>query len=177
MEDNARGRICEHEPGGMVVDLPLLLHGRLFWRRPLRAHRGYPNMECVAAIVVCDHSTGSGVPLQRFWIPVHTAITVFILLALFSTWNDITVRRLLLISLASYVVMRVWSGVFFIREMLAFQKIPLDSAQSAELSARVARWTYWTWFREPLDIFSFLCSLLAAEVLVQNVLTSALQGR
>jgi hypothetical protein len=76
------------------------------------------------------------------------------LLTLFSTWNDITVRRLLLIGLASYVVMRVWSGLFFIREMLAFQKIPVDSAPSAELSARVARWTYWTWFREPLDIIS-----------------------
>jgi hypothetical protein len=76
------------------------------------------------------------------------------LLTLFSTWNDITVRRLLLIGLASYVVMRVWSGLFFIREMLAFQKIPVDSAPSAELSARVTRWTYWTWFREPLDIIS-----------------------
>ena len=104
---------------------------------------------------------GTGVPLQRFWIPVHAAITGFILWALFLTWNDLTVRRLLLIALASYVVMRVWSGLFFIREMLAFQKIPLDSAPSVQLSARVARWTYWTWFREPLDIISFLCYLLA----------------
>ena len=83
---------------------------------------------------------GMGVPLQRFWIPVHVAITIFILLALFLTWNDVTVRRLLLIGLASYAIMRVWSGLFFIREMLAFQKIPPDSAPSAELSARVARW-------------------------------------
>ena len=104
---------------------------------------------------------GTGVPLQRFWIPVHTAITIFIVLTLFLTWNDVTVRRLLLIGVASYMIMRVWSALFFIREMLAFQKIPLDSAPSAELSARVARWTYWTWFREPLDIISFLCSLLA----------------
>ncbi len=104
---------------------------------------------------------GTGVPLQRFWIPVHAAITVFILLALFLAWSDVTARWLLLIALASYVVMRVWSGVFFIREMLAFQRIPVDSPPSAELSARVARWTYWTWFREPLDILSFLCSLLA----------------
>jgi hypothetical protein len=57
--------------------------------------------------------------------------------------------------------MRVWSGLFFIPEMLAFQKIPLESPPSAELSARVAGWTYWTWFREPLDVISFLCSLLA----------------
>ncbi len=104
---------------------------------------------------------GTGVPLQRFWIPVHAGITIFIIAALVLTWRDRAVRRLLLIALTSYIIMRVWSGVFFIREMLAFQKIPLDSAPSAELSARVAKWTFWTWFREPLDIISFLCSLLA----------------
>lgn len=104
---------------------------------------------------------GTGVPLQRFWIPVHAAITVFMLLTLFLTWRHVTVRWLLLIALASYIVMRVWSGLFFIRGMLAFQKIPLDAAPSAALSARVARWTYWTWFREPFDIISCLCTLLA----------------
>ena len=104
---------------------------------------------------------GTGVPLQNFWIPAHAAITIFIILSLFLTWKGIKVRRLLLIGLGSYLVMRVWSGLFFIREMLAFQKVPLDSPPSAELSARVASWTYWTWFREPLDIISFLCFLLA----------------
>ena len=104
---------------------------------------------------------GTGVPLQRFWIPVHAAITVFMLLTLYLTWHDFTVRYFLLIGLTSYIVMRVWSGLFFIREMLKFQNIPLHSAPSAELSARVARWTFWTWFREPLDILSLLCSLLA----------------
>lgn len=104
---------------------------------------------------------GTGVPLQRFWIPVHVAITLFIILSLVITWRDATVRRLLLVAIVSYIVMRVWSGLFFIPEMLAFQKIPLASAPSAELSARVSRWTFWTWFREPLDIITFLCSLLA----------------
>ena len=104
---------------------------------------------------------GTGVPLQRFWIPVHTAITVFMLAALALTWRDATVRRLLLISLASYIVMRTWSGLFFIPEMLAFQQAPLDSSPSAELSARVDAWTFWTWFREPLDVVSLLASLWA----------------
>jgi hypothetical protein len=112
-----------------------------------------------SSFAIIQHSTG--IPLQRFWIPVHAAITVFILLAVFLTWSDVTARRLLLIALACYLVMRVWSGLFFIREMLAFQQIPVDSPPSAELSTRVARWTYWTWFREPLDIISFLCCLLA----------------
>jgi hypothetical protein len=66
-----------------------------------------------------------------------------------------------LIGLGSYVIMRVWSGLFFIPEMLAFQKVPIDAAASLELTARVARWTFWTWFREPLDALSFLSFLLA----------------
>src|SRR5215813_7630551 len=66
---------------------------------------------------------GTGVPLQKFWIPVHTAITTFLILSLVLTWRQMEVRRLLLIGLSSYIVMRVWSGLYFIREMLAFQKI------------------------------------------------------
>ena len=104
---------------------------------------------------------GTGVPLQKFWIPDHTAITVFLILSLVLTWRQMEVRRLLLIGLSSYIVMRVWSGLYFIREMLAFQQISLDSPPSAELSARVARWTFWTWFREPLDLISFVCFLFA----------------
>ena len=104
---------------------------------------------------------GTGVPLQRFWIPVHAAITAFVLLSLVLTWRHREVRLLLLIGLGSYVVMRAWSGVFFIPEMLAFQRIPADSAGSPELAARVARWTFWTWFREPLDLLSMATFLLA----------------
>jgi hypothetical protein len=104
---------------------------------------------------------GTGVPLQNFWIPVHAAITIFILLSLFLTWRRIKVRYRLLIGLGSYIVMRVWSALFFIPEMLAFQRVPLDSPPSADLSARVASWTFWTWFREPFDIISFVCFLLA----------------
>ncbi len=88
----------------------------------------------------------TGVPLQHIWIPVHAAITIFIILSLIFTWKETKVRRLLLIGLASYVVMRVWSGLFFIREMLDFQKVPLDSAPSAALSARVSSWMFWADF-------------------------------
>jgi hypothetical protein len=104
---------------------------------------------------------GTGVPLQNFWIPVHTAITIFILPSLLLTWKQIKVRRRLLIGLGSYIVMRVWSALYFIPEMLAFQKLPVDSPPNVDLSARVASWTFWTWFREPLDVISLLCFFLA----------------
>jgi hypothetical protein len=112
---------------------------------------------------------GTGVPLQRFWIPVHAAITICVILSLALTWRQVEVRSFLLIGLGSYIVMRVWSGLFFIREMLAFQKVPLDSPPSAELSARVASWTFWSWFREPLDAISFVCFLLALSWLKRPV--------
>ena len=103
----------------------------------------------------------TGVPLQSFWIPVHGAITVFIVLSLFLTWRQPRVRRLLLIGLCSYIVMRAWSFAFFIPEMLAFQQIPTGAAPSVELSARVQSWTLWSVFREPLDVVTFLSWLLA----------------
>lgn len=103
----------------------------------------------------------TGVPLQRFWIPVHIAITVFLLAAVFLTWGNGTVRLLLLVTLISYVMMRVWSALYFIPEMLAFQKISLDSTPTEAILARVNRWTFWTRFREPLNIVCFLGALLA----------------
>jgi hypothetical protein len=112
---------------------------------------------------------GTGVPLQRFWIPVHAAITIFVILSLALTWRQIAVRRRLLLGLGSYIAMRIWSALFFIPAMLEFQKVPIDSPPSAELSARVASWTFWTWFREPLDIISFVCFLLAFSWLKRSV--------
>src|ERR687892_2391007 len=53
---------------------------------------------------------GTGVPLQKFWIPVHVAITIFLILSLALAWHKAEVRRLLLIGFGSYIVMRVWSG-------------------------------------------------------------------
>ncbi len=114
---------------------------------------------------------GTGVPLQNFWIPVHAAITLFLILSIFLTWKEIKIRRLLLIGLASYIIMRVWSGVFFIREMLEFQKVPVDSPPSSELHARVSSWVFWSWFREPLDIISLFCFLLSLFWLRKNGMT------
>ena len=83
-----------------------------------------------------------------------------------SAYNAFDIEGMLaLVSPDVRFVMRMWSGLFFIPEMLAFQKVPLDSASSAELTARVSKWTFWAWFREPLDFISFLCSLLALSSL------------
>jgi hypothetical protein len=73
---------------------------------------------------------------------MNIAITLFIILALVTTWPDTTARRLLLIALISYIAMRVWSALFFIPEMLASQKVSPDSVVSRfvwKLMARPSR--------------------------------------
>jgi len=37
----------------------------------------------------------TGVPLQRFWIPVHASITLFIILSLVMTWSDIPIAEVI----------------------------------------------------------------------------------
>lgn len=103
----------------------------------------------------------TGVPLQRFWIPVHVAITVLMIGAIASNWRFPQRRPLLLIAAGSYIIMRLWSALYFIPEMLRFQKVPLEDAATPELLSRVTRWTTLTWFREPLDIITQVCLLVA----------------
>jgi hypothetical protein len=118
-------------------------------------------VEQITALVILDHPTWYGGTPSALLDSGSCGDHTFHHPSLVMAWRDRTARRLLVIALISYAIMRVWSALFFIPEMLAFQKVPLDSAPSAELTGRVARWTFWTWFREPLDITAFLCSLLA----------------
>lgn len=104
---------------------------------------------------------GTGVPLQRFWIPVHILITIGVPASLMTNWKYVDRRSLIIIALISYVVMRAWSFVYFIPEMLRFQNIPLGQPQTAALVDRVRTWTRLTWFREPLDLITQFCLLIA----------------
>ena len=103
----------------------------------------------------------TGVPPQRFWIPVHIAITVFLVGALITNWGASQRRTLILVALASYIVMRVWSAFYFIPEMLRFQQIPVESEATQQLLSRANRWTRLSWFREPLDLITQVCLLVA----------------
>jgi hypothetical protein len=104
---------------------------------------------------------GTGVPLQRFWIPVHILITIVLLASLITNWTYADRRKLIVIALISYLVMRVWSFAYFIPEMLRFQEVPLDQPRNTALLDRVSRWTRLTWFREPLDVITLFCLLIA----------------
>ena len=106
----------------------------------------------------------TGVPLQRFWVPVHILITIALIGAALANWKSPERRMLIITAISSYVVMRVWSGLYFIREMLRFQKVSPESDSTPELLNRVKRWTTLTWFREPLDFITLICLLVALSL-------------
>jgi hypothetical protein len=75
-----------------------------------------------------------GIDRKRFWIPVHVAFELALIVALVFTWSQPEVRFWLLTALASHAVMRIWSAFDFIPKALAFERV--DAATISEAEAR-----------------------------------------
>lgn len=102
-----------------------------------------------------------GISRKRFWIAIHVAFEVLLIVALVWAWSQPAVRTWLLVALASHGVMRLWSAFDFIPKALAFEKA--EPGTVSEAAAR--RWTARSRLRLPLDLVTS-GSLLWALVLV-----------
>jgi hypothetical protein len=98
-----------------------------------------------------------GISRRRFWIPVHTAFEVLLIVALIAAWGDEEARLALLVALAAHVVMRVWSLLDFVPRAVEFEKT--DPAHVDEAAA--VRWTRRSLLRLPLDLLTCLAMLVA----------------
>lgn len=98
-----------------------------------------------------------GVSRRRFWIPVHTALEVTLIVAIVACWGHLGVRTALLIALASHLLMRVWSLVDFVPKAVAFEKG--DPATIERAAAQ--RWARRSLLRLPLDIITCVAALAA----------------
>lgn len=105
-------------------------------------------------------SRNGGVSRARFWIPVHIAFEVLLIVSLIAAWSDADVRLALFVALISHAVMRVWSLVDFVPKALAFEKT--DPARVDEAAA--VRWTRRSLLRLPLDLITCAAMLAALAV-------------
>ena len=101
-----------------------------------------------------------GVSRARFWIPAHTVFEVLLIVTLVVAWGDADVRIALLVALVSHAVMRVWSLVDFVPEVVAFEKA--DPAR-VDVAAAV-RWTRRSLLRLPLDLITCAAMLAALAI-------------
>ncbi|WP_041312696.1 hypothetical protein [Mycobacterium sp. JS623] len=99
-----------------------------------------------------------GVSRTRFWVPVHTAFEVLLIVTLAVAWGDADVRTALLVAFVSHAVMRVWSLVDFVPKAVAFEKA--DPATVDEAAA--VRWTRRSLLRMPLDLIT--CAAMMAAL-------------
>lgn len=91
-----------------------------------------------------------GISRKRFWISIHVAFEVTLIVALVFAWSQPAVRDPLLVAFASHAVMRIWSGFDFIPKALAFERA--DPATVSE--SKAVAWTRRSRLRLPLDLIT-----------------------
>ncbi|HYX72180.1 MAG TPA: hypothetical protein VE732_05375 [Nitrososphaera sp.] len=82
-----------------------------------------------------------------FWMIIHPLLILSLIMALVLNWKSRSRRKLILISFAIYIVVIVVSQVYFIPELVAFERSPESSLSPAEWLARGQRWQRLSWIR------------------------------
>ena len=86
----------------------------------------------------------------RFWLLVHVAFEIALVGALALNWRAPRRLPLLLTGLATHIVMRAWTFMYFVPEITAFMAIPPEGPFSPELAARASLWGTLGWIRRAL---------------------------
>ena len=96
-----------------------------------------------------------------FWRLIHPLLILSFVVTLALNWRSAPRRKLILMSLAVYVVVLVVSMLYFIPELVAFERSPGSGLLPAEWLARGQRWQRLSWIRGATMYASILPLLLA----------------
>jgi hypothetical protein len=97
-----------------------------------------------------------GVDRKQFWIPMHLAFELALVVALFVAWGEPSIRAWLLVAFVSHAAMRGWSAIDFIPKALAFERADETISVSDARS-----WTRRSLARLPLSVLTSLATLAA----------------
>ncbi|WP_420149246.1 hypothetical protein [Spirosoma sp.] len=87
----------------------------------------------------------------KFWIPVQLLFVITLVTAFITNWSDATVRNRLLISTGFFLLVIILTATYYVREIMAFQRIPATASVTPELLKRVNRWYQTTVIRNILQ--------------------------
>lgn len=96
-----------------------------------------------------------------FWMTIHPLLILSLIVALALNWKFKPRRKLILISLAIYLLVLVVSQIYFIPELGAFARSPQSTLSPAEWLARGQRWQRLSWIRGGIMYTAILPLLLA----------------
>ena len=91
---------------------------------------------------------------RSFWIPLSILIMISFVTALILNWDNYGVRIHIIGSLICFGLTGAFSGIYFVKEVLSFSKMPVNAPQTPELLRRTKTWLRWTTVRDVLQIFA-----------------------
>ncbi len=98
---------------------------------------------------------------RSFWIPLSILIIISICTSAILYWQDFDLRIHILGGLLCFVLTGILSAIYFVKEVVAFSKMPVDAPQTRELIQRTKFWLRWTTIRDILQLFAAIFLTIA----------------
>ena len=89
---------------------------------------------------------------KSFWIPLSILFVICAGTSLILNWQYRGIRDHIIGGLGCYIITGILSGIYFVKEVLAFSKMPVDAPRTPELIKRTKRWLRWTTIRDLLQL-------------------------
>lgn len=98
---------------------------------------------------------------RTFWLPLSALLMISLIGALILNWQSSDVRNHSFGALACFGLTGALSGVYFVKEVIAFTRVPIDAPQTPELLRRTKLWLRWTSVRDVLQVLAALFITIA----------------
>ena len=79
-------------------------------------------------------------PAAKFWIPVQIIFLITLITAFITNWKYTEVRSYLLLGTLCFVIVVILTTTYFVKEIMAFSRIPVTGEATPELLKRADRW-------------------------------------
>jgi hypothetical protein len=108
-----------------------------------------------------------GIDLKYFWIAMHSIHEITFIVAIVFCWNIPAVREWLLILFAAHFAVRIWTLVYFVPNIIEFQKIANGAIVTKGLPEKARTWRNLNYARTGLFIaISFAMVAVTWQVLM-----------
>ena len=81
-----------------------------------------------------------GLKYDLFWIITHAVIELSFITSLILNWKDKSRRKILLFVMGIYVLIRIWTILYFAPNIISFWSYPYSNAVDEALKQRVKTW-------------------------------------
>jgi hypothetical protein len=98
---------------------------------------------------------------KLFWIPLSILFMISMVTSLILNWEYLLTRNYIFASLGCFGLTGILSGLYFVKEVLAFSSMPVDAPTTPELLERTKFWLKWTTVRDLLQLLAAIFVTIA----------------